>query len=532
MQVAPFSIRALATRVFVAQLAILVLVLTATTAFAYAQARASARQVVAERTLAIARSISVSPVVREAAGLPDPPARLQPWIEELRTRTQTAFIVVMTPQGTRWTHPDPRKIGEHFSGHYERAALGEEQSEECTGSLGPSLRSVVPVRATDGHVVALVSVGMPMDSVRERLRAQVPQIVAMTALALATAALSSVLVAHAVARRTRGMSSQDLRHLYEYTEAVLHSVNEGLVLIDAQGRLRIVNDEARRLFDLDPEHVGRPVAEVVAEPELAAALTADAERKDELFVTQGRVLVVSQARAHFHGRREGTVVTLRDRTELEAMTGELDSARFLVDALNAQAHEAGNRLHTVVSLVETGHPEQAVAFAAEEIASSQRLTDAYVASVHDPGLVALLLGKTAQASAVGVELNVDPESELPAGVAPTRDLVTVVGNLLDNAIEAVAGQPEALVQFGGYVEQGHAVLEIADNGPGIPAEHRADVLRRGWSTKPGDGRAHGLGLTLVAECVARLGGTLQLDGPPGTVVTVRLPLPHDLQGAS
>jgi sensor histidine kinase regulating citrate/malate metabolism len=220
------------------------------------------------------------------------------------------------------------------------------------------------------------------------------------------------------------------------------------------------------------------------------------------------------------------VATLRDRTDLEDLTGELDSAKGLAEALRSQAHESANRLHTVVSLIELGHPERALAFATEELAASQVLTDRVVASVQEPALTALLLGKAAQAGERGIDLEVGESAHWPEDVAPARDLVTIVGNLLDNAFDAVAGvDGPRRVRFDAHVTDGYAVLVVEDSGPGLaPAEvERAFV--RGWSTKQtaGEGR-RGLGLALVAQSVQRLGGDLRVEGPPGARFVVRIPV--------
>jgi sensor histidine kinase regulating citrate/malate metabolism len=310
----------------------------------------------------------------------------------------------------------------------------------------------------------------------------------------------------------------------EYYDAVLHSVREGLLLIDGAGRVRLANDEARRLLSLPEAVIGRPVTEAGLASSLCETLASGEPREDELHVTDARVLVLNQARASWQGRDLGTVTTLRDRTDLEALTGELDSARGLAEALRSQAHESANRLHTVVSLIELGRADEALTFATGELAVSQRLTDEVVASVQEPALAALLLGKAAQASERGIELEVEG-SGLPEGVVPSRDLVTIVGNLVDNALEAVTGRPgPRRVRVATDWQDGCAVLTVRDTGPGLPREDLERAFARGWSTKAGGGPGgRGLGLALVRQSVLRLGGTLSVEGPPGATFVVRLP---------
>jgi two-component system CitB family sensor kinase len=238
--------------------------------------------------------------------------------------------------------------------------------------------------------------------------------------------------------------------------------------------------------------------------------------------------VLNQTRTRSTGRELGTVATLRDRTELESLTGELDSARSLTEALRSQQHEAKNRLHTVISLIELGHTEQAMAFAVEELHMAQRLTDRLVTAVSEPALAALLLGKAAQAAELGIELEVDDGSSLPAGLVPARDLVTIAGNLLDNAFDATLGRsrddrPRA-VRVGAAVEGDQLRLTVRDSGDGPPADVSL-MFRRGWSTKPADGaRDRGLGLALVQQTVQRLHGSIEVHDDHGAVLDVTIPV--------
>ena len=243
-------------------------------------------------------------------------------------------------------------------------------------------------------------------------------------------------------------------------------------------------------------------------------------------MTADRVVVLNTRPVSSGGRR-GTVVTLRDHTELQALSGELDSERGFTQALRAQAHEAANRLHTVVSLIELDRVPEAVEFATAELELAQALTDQVVTAVGEPVLAALLLGKAAQANEQGVELVLTEGSAIGDGLLPAtlpaRDLVTVLGNLIDNAVDAAQGSAAAEVAVTLTTEDGQLLVRVADSGPGIDPAAAEAVFERGWSTKsPG----RGLGLALVRLAAARHGGTIALDQSPygGAEFTVRLPI--------
>jgi sensor histidine kinase regulating citrate/malate metabolism len=248
------------------------------------------------------------------------------------------------------------------------------------------------------------------------------------------------------------------------------------------------------------------------------------------------VLVLNTARVRAGQRDQGNVVTLRDHTDLQLLTGELNTTRGLAEALRSQAHEAANRLHTVVSLVELGRPAEAIEFATAELAVAQELTDRVVGAVSEPVLAALLLGKAAEAHERGVELTVTGDSRIDDGVLPptltARDLVTVLGNLVDNAIDAAiegagpegdTGGARPAVGVTVRVDGDVLVLRVTDSGAGVDPATIEDVFRRGWTTKS---EGHGLGLALVDQTARRAGGTVGLGRTPGggADFTVRLPL--------
>jgi two-component system, CitB family, sensor kinase len=517
----------LATQLLALQLAVVVLLLGGGFAAAYVQAADATNEQAAQETMAVASAVAEMPTVVDALDDPRPSATLQPLAERIRVRTDTDFVVVMSPTGIRYSHPDPTQIGRHFIGTIAPAAAGGTVTETYTGTLGPSVRTVVPVWS-HGRVIGLVAVGITERHVGRTLAARIPWMVVAAATALLLGAGSTWLVTRRVRRQTHGLAPGELRAMYEYHDAVLHSVREGLLVVDTDGRLHLVNDEAGRLLGVSADDVGRHVGDLGLPADLAQALLSGEARQDELHLTAARVLVLNQSRTHWAGRDLGTVATLRDRTELESLTGELDSARSLADALRSQQHEAMNRMHTVVSLIELGHTEQAMAFAVEELQLAQRLTDRLVSSVSEPALAALLLGKAAQAAELGVEFEVGEDSHLPAGLVAARDLVTIVGNLVDNAFDATTGRTSGadrprVVRVAVAAEQEHVRLTVADSGDGPPADVAA-MFARGWSTKSTDGGGdRGLGLALVQQTVQRLHGTIDVHDDQGAVFDVVLP---------
>ncbi|MEV5891482.1 sensor histidine kinase [Nonomuraea fuscirosea] len=488
----------LAGQMLVLQLLVVAVTVAGGAVLALVQAREVLTEDAGRTASAVALSVAVSPDVLAALDEPDPSVRLQPYAERVRLATGVDFITIMRPDGTRYTHPNPAEIGKRFLGHTGRALAGETFTETYTGTLGASRRAVTPV-VSGGRVRALVSAGITIDKISARLRDEFAWGALVIALALSLGAAGTWLVTARLRRQTHGLGPVELGRIHEHHDAVLHAVREGLLLVGRDGTLTLCNDAARQLLGLPADAEGRHVGEMG----LGELLTGAEER---VHLVGDRVLAVNSAAS-----RLGTVVTVRDHTELQALTGQLDAERGFADSLRSAAHEAANRLHTVITLVELGRTEQAVALGTAELRAAQELTDRVVGSVREPVLAALLLGKSAEAAERGAELVISQDSELDDPGLDPRELVTIVGNLIDNALDA-AGRVEVRLRG----EEDEVVIRVADDGPG-PADRAA--FEKGWTTK-GDG--HGLGLALVGQAVRRLGGSIEVAG---SEFTVRLPVP-------
>ncbi|WP_097883693.1 sensor histidine kinase [Streptomyces sp. st140] len=549
--------RSLAGQLFAMQVVLIAAVVAGCAVFAYVSGSAQAEETAARQVRVAALAVADSPSVREAIRTPDPSAVLQPYAERVREDTGIAFVTIMDTERVRWTHPDTSQIGDTFLGNTAKALRGQTFTETYTGTLGPSIRVVTPIR-DNGRIVGLVSAGITVDRVSSQVREQLGALALAAGGALALGGIGTYVINARLRRHTHGMNAAELSRLHDYHQATLHAVREGLLMLDGRRRIALINDAGRELLGLGPdaEAVGRTVDELALPAPLTGALLASEPRVDELHLTADRVIVVN-TRPVVGGERRGTVVTLRDHTELQALTGELDSERGFTQALRSQAHEAANRLHTVVSLIELGRVEEAVDFATAELELAQVLTDRVVGAVEEPVLAALLLGKAAQANERGVELVLAEDSLIDDGALPPslaqRDLVTILGNLIDNAVDAASEGPEdaeesgaaavpaprtaggpagrARVTVTALADERELLLRVADTGAGIGPEAADEVFRRGWSTH---GAGRGLGLALVRQAAHRNGGTVELDAGPdgGARFTVRLPLGDRTAGSA
>lgn len=518
-------------QVLMLQLAVALLLTAAGIAAAIQQARSTDFDHARAETLALAETVAAAPGTAAAVQSGDPTTQdLQPIASGIQQSTSVDFVVIMSPAGIRYTHPNPDEIGKHYIGDTAQALAGHPFSEVYTGTLGPSVRSVAPIYGPGHKIVGLVSVGITLEQLSTLAGRQLPLILAIALGAIALVGLGSWALSRRLSKQTLGLGPQEITRLYEHHDAVLHAMHEGLLVLDRRRRVLLANDEALRLLDLTGEMAedpsGRSVAELGLDPALTALLTSGRDAHDETHLAGARVLAVNQSKAVRDGRDLGTVVTLRDHTELRALAGELDSARAFADALSASAHESANRLHTVVTLIELGRPADAVRFATTELAAAQGLIDRLLTAVGDEAVAALLLGKISQAAERGIEIAIGDDTAAHDLAVPNRDLITILGNLIDNAVDAAAATQAPHRVAVSLREEPDAGLRIrvADSGEGIAPEHADEIFTRGWTTKHEAG--HGIGLALVRHSVQRNGGTIEVGTDPilgGALITVELP---------
>jgi two-component system CitB family sensor kinase len=306
---------------------------------------------------------------------------------------------------------------------------------------------------------------------------------------------------------------------------MLHGIREGVVALDRAGRIRLLNDEAQRLLGIGEEAVGRSPDEALGDGRTADVLAGRVTGTDLLTVRGHRVLVANRMPTD----DGGAVATLRDRTELEQLGRELDSTRGLIDALRAQDHEHANRMHTLLGLLELEMYDDAVEFVGEVVGDHRVTSEQVTEKIQDPLLAALLVGKATVAAERGVALWISDSTWLPDRLVDPRGLVTIVGNLVDNALDAVGGTPHARVEVELRAEDRTAVLRVRDTGPGIPEEQRELVFTEGWSTKkpPAHGK-RGIGLSLVRRLAERQGGSATVGEAEGGGAQFTVVLPEAL----
>ncbi|MBH0131575.1 sensor histidine kinase [Salinibacterium sp. NK8237] len=486
-----------------------------------------------DRMIAVAQSVATLPAIISALDSDQPSETVQPIAEVVREASDVTYVVVVDSDGIRLSHPTPALIGEQVSTDPSDVLAGEIYVGTQTGTLGESWRVKVPIFDGD-RIVGAVSVGILESNLRTDYLGNSVVLFVTIGVAAVFGVVGAAWVTSVIRRRIYGLEPDEIVGLLEAREAMLHGLREGLVALDEHGRIALINDSGADLLGLDDPHgvVGHPAIDVLSD-ELVRMLDDDGSRQRLVLVGE-RVLLVQCDVALIDDRLLGSVFILRDNTKLHALMRDLDGANDLADGLRVQAHGFANKLHVISGLLELGHVSEAVSFI-ERVGDGGTLSSVTNGSgIRDLEIAALLLVKQMRAHESGINLELDSSSALSPLATHSRgegardDLLTVLGNLVDNATEACSPGARVRVRI---LETFHSFeIEVSDDGPGIPEKLRSKVFSPGFSTKgppPGVVTAtRGIGLTLVERIAHRHGGEALLATSPtlgGTTIIVRLP---------
>jgi two-component system CitB family sensor kinase len=517
----PSSGRKLSTRILTSQLTILVASMLVGFALFAHEERAQLDAQYKQRVLAIARTVATTPEIKTAMEYGGAGDLVENTAERIRRATHATYIVVTDTHGIRHSHPNRALIGQPIG----RPLITDDHDHVGIdhGSLGPSANGKAPIFGPTGTWVGEVSAGISEAEVSGALWGVLPVFALWSGLALGFGVIASYVLAWRLKRRTFGLELEEIAKLLQEREAMLHGIKEGVIAFDPAGRVNIVNDEARRLLGLGIAGLGLRLEELLPPGRLRDLLAGDTGGIDAAVLTDDHYLTVNRRPVTLRGRELGSVVTLRDRTELSGLLRELDSVRGLTDALRAQQHEFSNRMHTLAGLLELGEPEEALAYLTAAEGAEVALSESVRERIANPLVVGLILAKSAVAAERGVTLTLTGDSWLGDSPPHVQGLLTVLGNLIDNAIDAAAASRDAEVTV--RLTDGDGIaLVVSDTGPGIPAGCADSIFMDGYSTKP---QTHtlrrGLGLAIVHRLVQRLNGRIQVTEGAGAVFTVELP---------
>ncbi|HWR31707.1 MAG TPA: sensor histidine kinase [Negativicutes bacterium] len=483
---------------------------------------------VGTRAMDIGRLVAQDPVVQAAITAEYPSAVLQPYAERWRQITGAAFIVIANMDQIRLSHTLPEKVGTPMADLYREPVLhGQEYLYVGRGSLEPSLRANVPVWSPSSHVqIGLISVGFYLSEMYQKAFNEVKEFVFVLLAALLCGLLGAVWLARNVKKAIFGLEPYEIARLLQEHVATLEAIKEGVVTVDAGGIVRLMNSEAGVILGIQPEEsIGKPIAEMIPFDEEDAPVTVPSALYNREYLVNGITILAHSVPVRLEGEDIGAVITFRDRTEACRLAEELSGVHRFIDGLRAQSHEYKNKLHAIAGLIQLGRNEEAVDFITDSNGLVQEIFDRLQTRIQDPVTFALLVGKSSRARELGIDYQIDPLSALDHAQLPCTggDMVLILGNLIENAMDAVAPLLDRRISVGVYDTGTEVIIKVFNSGPGISPELGERIYERGVTTKHG---ARGYGLALVAVKLRDLGGSIHFNNLPqaGVEFIVTIPL--------
>lgn len=475
---------------------------------------------------AVSSIIAVSPEFIQAIADPAAHERVQELAEAVRRETGDEYISIIDMRGIRLSHPDKDKIGQHFAGGDEAAALqGKSYISVAVGTLGKSVRAFQPVYY-QGRQVGVVVTGVSMEAVQQAIDKKNRQFFLILIVVWGCGIVLTMMVAKRIKSTLLGMEPFAIARLMVERNTVIKSVREGVIVADTEGRLQLVNREARRIFSqagIQGELIGKEASAVIPNSRmLEIARSGKAEfdqeqRINTMYILTNRMPLVVE------GKIIGALATFRDLAEIKKLAEELTGVRRYVEALRAQAHEFRNQLHVINGLILNEHYGELSEYIRELSAMGDNEIRWVNKHVRDSVLAAFFMSKLSRGREMGVDLILDSDISLPEihDGDFRNGLVTVIGNLIDNAIDAVQFTDTKKINVCVTVEDGDWFIQVEDTGPGVDAAEITRIFRKGYSTK---GENRGFGLFLVGKVVEKYHGHISVDKrePQGTVFTVQL----------
>ncbi|MGC9518903.1 MAG: ATP-binding protein [Desulfuromonadaceae bacterium] len=498
---------------------------------------------IGRRALDIAQTLAQTPGVEQALKEGDRSGRIQSMAERIRARIGAEFIVVADRNSVRLSHPNPENIGKTFVGGDEFQALqGEAYISESRGTLGNSLRAFAPVRDPYGEVLGFVAVGYLKENIAQIVAGYQREPATLVLMLLVITLLSASAIAGYVKRQTLGLEPRQISALYLERQAILEAISAGILAVDGNGEIRLINRAASVYLGLKGKDdlVGARVEEVLAPGPLRTLLLSQEGTSLREVDYAGGELLFTSVEIAYSASNHGLVANFRPLQDIHRLQQQLRQSEEFSQMLRVQAHEYSNKLHMLAGLLQLEAYAEALELVNSETSGLQSLITTVSSVVSNPALAAIIMGKFNRARELKVEMSLDPESsmhDIPADF-PVAKLVTIVGNLLENALEAAVKRPEAgqMVHLS-MTDMGHdLIIEVEDSGPGIAPREASAIFRKGYTSKEaayGEHQSHGVGLYLVRRYVDELHGELNISASAlgGAMFTLIIPKKQKGKGA-
>lgn len=483
----------------------------------------------AEKVMDIATTISHTKLVIDGLSGDEPADAIQKFTKQVQEDTNVQYIVVMDKNHIRHSHPNPERVGQYFVGNDEdRAFNGERYTSLAQGTLGESLRAFVPIYAA-GEQIGVVSVGILSETVQTAVLQSLRTSYIGVAIGLFVGLLGAILLAKQVKHTLFGLEPAQIAKLLHEREAVLESVREGIVAVNEKGEIIVANQAAIHLFyqaGLVKNPIGEQVENYLPGAYFKEVFQNGESKFDEEVKVNGIDIVMNQVPVVIQDEVVGALATFRDKSELTSLVEQLSGAKAFAETLRVQTHEFMNKLHVITAMVHTKSYDDLKEYTSHLSESYQKEVGAVSRLVKDPVIAGYLLSKLSEARELGVQVELIGDEPIPRlqNMEQMDNMITILGNLFDNAIDAVEQQQNALITITLDYKNKFLAIEIKDNGPGFMMEAFDEKELKGQSSK---GENRGYGLYLVRKALKKLNGELKVSSIKGEGAKFHVFIPYE-----
>lgn len=482
-----------------------------------------------EKAKTIARIVAKDDKVRQGLIVEEKTPDIQSYTQDILETADVLFIVVMDMDGIRKSHPNEENIGLPFEGGDEKAVLeGEESTSISKGTMVTSLRTFTPVYDQQGNQIGAVAVGISLDKVEDTVFASHLKLLIGSLLGLIAGLIGAILIAAYIKKTLYGLEPFAIAKILQERDTMLQSVREGIIAVDKEARIVLVNKSALAIFQkagLEGNPVGMKVSEYMPSSRLDRVLTSGTPELDEELEINGMSCLVNRVPLQVDGHVVGAISTFRDKTEVDILAEQLTGVKSYAEALRAQSHEFMNKLQVILGMVRLKNYDQLSSFINETVQNRHKEIGVVTTKIENPVLSGFILGKLSVARESGVQLSINTKTVIPESVPSNtvHELVTILGNLIDNGMEAVKYREIKEVNITISKNEDVLTIVVEDSGSGIKDVVLKNIFSKGYSTK---GPNRGYGLFLVKKSVDKLGGTLVVDTFQNKGTTFQIDIPY------
>ena len=523
----------LQTKIMLLVFAVVVVALLITNVLISRSIEAEIKNGIGRQAISVAHLIARSSIVIEGLTNDGNSAAMQVYASESAEASDVEYIVILNMQGVRRAHPNQMIIGEKFVGGDEADSLaGREYISVARGTLGDSLRAFVPVVTADGAQVGVVVVGVLMDDIQVIIREVGKVLLVATVIGMVVGIIGAFMLSYNIKKTLFGLEPEAIAKRLEERNAMLQSVHEGIIAVDKRGVITLVNGEALRMLNkagLHDNPIGKPVQAYVPNTRLMEVIDSGKVELNQEQDFYGLSVLTNRLPMMIDGKIVGAISTFRDKTEVKVLAEQLTGVRDYVDALRAQAHEFMNQLHVILGLVELRSYKQ-LAMYINRIVSKHEAEVSFVAKrIREPVLAGFILSKLSLAREKNVVMHLAVESDVPQPRQEqiVHEMVTIIGNLVENAFDAVKNSAHKEVELHMYCDKGILYIHVSDTGEGILPEINDNIFKKGVSSK---GNNRGFGLYLVQQSLDELLGNIEFETRPGEGTVFTVSIPYEVKG--